>query len=86
MVSVKFQISNFSTYSNLTVLLLWVVVVILSFYIKHLNTEVLSVSLRPTHKFLIINVHSRSGIFVLHDARNIYQEGVKKCRGKQSAF
>ncbi|KAL1545728.1 DnaJ protein erdj2 [Salvia divinorum] len=34
------RISNFSTYSNLTVLLLWVVVVLLSFYIKHINTEI----------------------------------------------
>ncbi|KAH6802733.1 DnaJ / Sec63 Brl domains-containing protein [Perilla frutescens var. frutescens] len=34
------RISNFSTYSNLTVLLLWAVVVLLVFYIKHLNTEI----------------------------------------------
>ncbi|KAL8516873.1 hypothetical protein ACS0TY_015216 [Phlomoides rotata] len=34
------RISNFSTYSNLTVLLLWVVVALLIFYIKHLNTEI----------------------------------------------
>ncbi|EPS60927.1 heat shock protein binding protein, partial [Genlisea aurea] len=33
-------ISNFSTYSNLTVVLLWVVVVLLILYIKHSNTEV----------------------------------------------
>ncbi|KAK6147174.1 hypothetical protein DH2020_018086 [Rehmannia glutinosa] len=34
------QISNFSTYSNLTVVLLWVIVALLVFYIKHINTEV----------------------------------------------
>ncbi|PIM98382.1 Molecular chaperone (DnaJ superfamily) [Handroanthus impetiginosus] len=34
------RISNFSTYSNLTVVLLWVVVVLLILYIKHLNTEI----------------------------------------------
>ncbi|KAG8376681.1 hypothetical protein BUALT_Bualt09G0089200 [Buddleja alternifolia] len=34
------RISNFSTYSNLTVVLLWVVVALLIFYIKHINTEV----------------------------------------------
>ncbi|KAL3628336.1 DnaJ protein erdj2 [Castilleja foliolosa] len=34
------RISNFSTYSNLTVVLLWVIVTLLSIYIKHLNTEV----------------------------------------------
>ncbi|XP_051131604.1 dnaJ protein ERDJ2-like isoform X2 [Andrographis paniculata] len=34
------RISNFSTYSNLTVVLLWVVVALLVFYIKHSNTEV----------------------------------------------
>ncbi|KAI3471969.1 hypothetical protein Pfo_028657 [Paulownia fortunei] len=32
--------SNFSTYSNLTVVLLWVVVALLVFYIKHINTEI----------------------------------------------
>ncbi|KAL0374924.1 UNVERIFIED_CONTAM: DnaJ protein ERDJ2 [Sesamum radiatum] len=34
------RISNFSTYSNLTVVLLWVVVALLALYIKHINTEV----------------------------------------------
>ncbi|EYU35143.1 hypothetical protein ABFS82_10G049700 [Erythranthe guttata] len=34
------RISNFSTYSNLTVVLLWLVVALLVFYIKHINTEV----------------------------------------------
>ncbi|GFP97576.1 Dnaj protein erdj2a [Phtheirospermum japonicum] len=34
------RISNFSTYSNLTVVLLWVIVTLLAVYIKHLNTEV----------------------------------------------
>ncbi|KAI3473335.1 hypothetical protein Pfo_030626 [Paulownia fortunei] len=34
------RISNFSTYSNLTVVLLWVVVALLVFYIKHINTEI----------------------------------------------
>ncbi|CAA0837879.1 DnaJ protein ERDJ2A [Striga hermonthica] len=34
------RISNFSTYSNLTVVLLWVIVALLAFYIKHINTEV----------------------------------------------
>ncbi|KAK6139990.1 hypothetical protein DH2020_026264 [Rehmannia glutinosa] len=34
------RISNFSTYSNLTVVLLWVIVALLVFYIKHINTEV----------------------------------------------
>ncbi|KAL0338596.1 UNVERIFIED_CONTAM: DnaJ protein ERDJ2 [Sesamum angustifolium] len=33
------RISNFSTYSNLTVVLLWVVVALLALYIKHINTE-----------------------------------------------
>ncbi|PHT37525.1 DnaJ protein ERDJ2B [Capsicum baccatum] len=34
------QISNFSTYSNLTLVLLWVVMAVLVYYIKHINTEV----------------------------------------------
>ncbi|KAL6559228.1 DnaJ protein erdj2 [Orobanche hederae] len=34
------RISNFSTYSNLTVVLLWVIVALLAFYIKHINTEI----------------------------------------------
>ncbi|KAL3839783.1 hypothetical protein ACJIZ3_024374 [Penstemon smallii] len=34
------RISNFSTYSNLTVVLLWVVVVLLALYIKHVNVEI----------------------------------------------
>lgn len=39
------QISNFSTYSNLTLVLLWVVMAVLVYYIKHINTEVISVYL-----------------------------------------
>ncbi|KAM3341329.1 dnaJ protein ERDJ2 [Capsicum galapagoense] len=34
------RISNFSTYSNLTLVLLWVVMAVLVYYIKHINTEV----------------------------------------------
>ncbi|KAF7149297.1 hypothetical protein RHSIM_Rhsim03G0078900 [Rhododendron simsii] len=34
------RISNFSTYSNLTVVLLWIVMVGLVYYIKHVNHEV----------------------------------------------
>lgn len=34
------RISNFSTYSNLTLVLLWVVMAILVYYIKHISTEV----------------------------------------------
>lgn len=37
------QISNFSTYSNLTVVLLWVVMVGLVYYIKHVSREVIRV-------------------------------------------
>ncbi|XP_009763670.1 dnaJ protein ERDJ2-like [Nicotiana sylvestris] len=34
------RISNFSTYSNLTLVLLWVVMAVLVYYIKHISTEV----------------------------------------------
>ncbi|KAK4348405.1 hypothetical protein RND71_031160 [Anisodus tanguticus] len=34
------SISNFSTYSNLTLVLLWVVMAVLVYYIKHISTEV----------------------------------------------
>ncbi|KAE9465568.1 hypothetical protein C3L33_02542, partial [Rhododendron williamsianum] len=37
------RISNFSTYSNLTVVLLWIVMVGLVYYIKHVNHEVIRV-------------------------------------------
>nr|XP_016512469.1 PREDICTED: dnaJ protein ERDJ2A-like [Nicotiana tabacum] len=33
------RISNFSTYSNLTLVLLWVVMAVLVYYIKHISTE-----------------------------------------------
>ncbi|MCD7467470.1 DnaJ protein erdj2 [Datura stramonium] len=34
------RISNFSTYSNLTLVLLWIVMAVLVYYIKHISTEV----------------------------------------------
>ncbi|XP_059437382.1 dnaJ protein ERDJ2A-like [Corylus avellana] len=34
------RISNFSTYSNLTLILLWVIVIVLVYYIKNMNREV----------------------------------------------
>ncbi|KAE8124560.1 hypothetical protein FH972_019431 [Carpinus fangiana] len=34
------RISNFSTYSNLTLILLWVIVIVLVYYIKNMNCEV----------------------------------------------
>ncbi|GAB2227056.1 hypothetical protein Drorol1_Dr00008856 [Drosera rotundifolia] len=34
------KISNFSTYSNLTLLLLWVVMAVLVYYIKHISQEI----------------------------------------------
>jgi len=34
------QISNFSTYSNLTLILLWVVMIVLVYYIKNMSREV----------------------------------------------
>lgn len=34
------RISNFSTYSNLTLVLLWVIMAVLVYYIKHISTEV----------------------------------------------
>ncbi|CAA3013738.1 dnaJ ERDJ2A-like [Olea europaea subsp. europaea] len=34
------RISNFSTYSNLTLVLLWIVMAILVYYIKHISTEI----------------------------------------------
>ncbi|PSS34290.1 DnaJ protein like [Actinidia chinensis var. chinensis] len=34
------RISNFSTWSNLTVVLLWVIMVVLVYYIKHLSREI----------------------------------------------
>lgn len=37
-----FQISNFSTYSNLTLVLLWVIMAVLVYYIKHISSEVIT--------------------------------------------
>lgn len=34
------RISNFSTYSNLTLVLLWVIMAVLVYYIKHISTEI----------------------------------------------
>lgn len=34
------RISNFSTYSNLTLVLLWIIMAVLVYYIKHISTEV----------------------------------------------
>ena len=39
-VLIVLQISNFSTWSNLTILLLWIVVVFLVYYIKLSSREV----------------------------------------------
>lgn len=38
--SILKRISNFSTYSNLTVVLLWVIMVVLVYYIKHTSHEI----------------------------------------------
>ncbi|GAA0143830.1 scaffold/adaptor protein [Lithospermum erythrorhizon] len=34
------RISNFSTYANITLVLLWVIMAALAYYIKHINTEI----------------------------------------------
>ncbi|CDP15379.1 unnamed protein product [Coffea canephora] len=34
------RISNFSTYSNLTLVLLWVIMAVLAYYIKHISSEI----------------------------------------------
>lgn len=55
------QISNFSTCSNLTILLLWVIMVILIYYIKHTSREVYNISF----SLLGLTIYSFFSFFVL---------------------